>query len=212
MHMLDSDVIRKLCQYELLEEFIYSLSQSLDCFYILPQLRFQLKLNNYEKALKLLGSEKSVLLAHRIISECKEVVIPSSDFTTEIFNFLDIPNIDPGEATLFAAMVCHGGSRLITGDKRALTALCFINELSSYRLWPRILCLEEAFLMILSKGDFSSISQKVRLKPNVDISLSLIFGRTVSSDFNSVFEGLISNINDLIFKTKDNYCYPKSWN
>lgn len=61
MYLLDSDAAKSLCQYLLLDELALALECPLSDFAILPQLRFQLRLNKPDAALKKLGSQDAVV-------------------------------------------------------------------------------------------------------------------------------------------------------
>lgn len=80
-------------------------AESLDCsfrdFAVLPQLKFQLAIQHDQKALKKLGSREAVLLAQVLICAAVEI-----NLTPDAANNLlqtDRPDIDSGEAVLFAA-------------------------------------------------------------------------------------------------------------
>ncbi|MEI7209922.1 hypothetical protein WCT90_15570 [Pectobacterium carotovorum] len=210
MFILDSDVARKLCQYSLLDELLRSTEIPLSNFFILPQLRFQLKINAPTKAIKLLGSEEAYNSAQKLILECHEINIPSSDFTNQILTTLNAPDIDSGEATLFTAIIIDINKKLITGDKRAIKALSSLINISSSDIWLRVLTFEEALLTMLHSHPFDLISNKIRGRNDVDTGISIIFGRSVKNSKESVIEGLTSNINELKRATSHLYCFPKN--
>lgn len=209
MFILDSDVARKICQYGILDELSKSTEMPLSNFFILPQLRFQLKINDSVKSIKLLGSEEAYDLARKMIMECREIKISSSDFTNKVLTTLNAPDIDSGEATLFTAIILDIHKKLITGDKRAIKALSSLINISSFDIWLRVLTLEEAILTMLHSHPFDLISNKIRCRNDVDTGLSIIFGRSVKNSKESVIEGLTSSINELKRATNHHYCFPK---
>lgn len=75
-------------------------------------------------------------------------------------------------------------------------------------LWARFICLEEAIFLILKCSDFQVISDKVRAQPDVDLSLSIAFGRALASSQETVIEALQSYMGSLAEKTDGKYLLP----
>lgn len=200
MYLLDSDAARKLCQYELICELTQALECSLTDLAVLPQLSFQLRLNNPAAALKKLGSEAAVALAGELVRHAKvvEVRIDQSNF----FLNAERPDIDTGEAVLFAALYQSSADRMISGDKRAFVALSKIDDAEATTdLWVRLICLEEALILILEHGRFDEISARIRTRSDVDKALSMAFGRSQAAERLSVISALTSYTDDLCRKT-----------
>ena len=196
MYLLDSDAARKLCQYQLIHELTRALECALADLAVLPQLIFQLRLNNPENALKKLGSNESVTMAIELVRHANtvEVLIEQSN---HILDF-ERPDIDSGEAVLFAALYQNAQDRLISGDKRAFVALSNITDpIPTEGIWARLICLEEAILLILEREGFDLVSAKVRARSDVDKAISMVFGRTQAANHASVLEALNSYIKDL---------------
>lgn len=201
---MDSDVAKKIVQYDLLSELTKGLSCKLSDLAVLPQLKFQLKLNKPDKALKKLGSEKAVKAAKALVDAASEVEIDCQD--SELL-LMDSPSIDTGESVLFAAIAQRSQDKLISGDKRAFYALAQLEAPAIIKtLWPRIMCLEQAVAAILKSHPFESISQKIRARPDVDAALHMIFGHSQASSVGGVEEGLASYINALIRDTNGVFC------
>lgn len=191
MYLLDSDVARKLCQYQLLHELARALECSLSGFAVLPQLAFQLRLREPNAALKKLGSIEAIALAAELVSLANvvELKVEQSNYALSI----ERPDIDSGEAVLFAALHQSDQDSLLSGDKRAFVALSKINdELVDGRMWARMICLEEAIMIILKEEPFELVSEKVRARADVDSALSFAFGRFQASAQDGVIEALSS--------------------
>lgn len=196
MYLLDSDAARKLCQYQLIHELTRALECALTDLAVLPQLIFQLRLNNPENALKKLGSNESVTMAIELVRHANtvEVQIEQSNHILDV----ERPDIDSGEAVLFAALYQNAQDRLISGDKRAFVALSNITDpIPTEGIWARLICLEEAILLILEREGFDLVSAKVRARSDVDKAISMVFGRTQAANHASVLEALNSYIKDL---------------
>lgn len=207
MYFLDSDAAKKICQYHLLHELAQALTCSLSDFAVLPQLRFQLKLSDDHKALSKLETPEAVNLARQLVSKASEVVI-----TAEAANpmlQLERPDIDTGEAVLFAALHDDEHSALISGDKRAYVALSKVDAVPAVNvLWARLICFEEAIYLILQSSDFDAVSTKIRAQPYVDTAIGISFGRAVASTEASAIDALKSYMSDLVKATQGKYQTP----
>lgn len=207
MYLLDSDAAKKICQYRLLHELAAALGCALSEFAVLPQLKFQLKLANADKAHEKLGSPEAVDMAEQLVAAASEVVVLVD--TANPLLQLNRPDIDSGEATLFAALYGDNDSNLVSGDKRAFVALskvCGVPVVDA--LWARLICLEEALLIILRHVDFQQVSEKVRSVPSVDTAISIAFGRTHANPIEGVLNGLNSYLQDLQAQTSGKYLLP----
>lgn len=207
LYLLDSDAAKKLCQYQLLHELAGALGCALNDFAILPQLRFQLKLDKDDKALAKLGTQTAVDLARDLVAAASTVEI-EADAANPLLE-LNRPDIDTGEATLFAALHSNDNAHLCSGDKRAYIALSAINDVPVVQaLWARLICLEEAIYLIVQRCDFQHVSDRIRAMPSADISLSIAFGRSVASPRETVIEALQSYMQHLYDGTGGKYVLP----
>lgn len=196
MYLLDSDAARKLCQYELINELARALSCSLADMAILPQLPFQLRLNSPAAALKKLGSDAAVTQAKELVRHAKIVEVRVDQ--SNIFLDVERPDIDSGEAVLFAALYQSPDDRMLSGDKKAFVALSKIGPWGvTDSLWARLICLEEALVLILNHGKFEQISAKVRARSDVDMTLSMAFGRSQAAEESNVLDALASYLSQL---------------
>ena len=201
MVLLDSDLARKVCQYGLINDLKLLCACSDADFTVLPQLKFQLKIGK-PGAVRKLGSERAVAAAGALLAQAQEIELGSD--AANLLLSLELPGIDTGEQVLFAALVLNELATLLTGDKRALVSLASVDELSS--VWPRIRVLEDVVLGMVKTRDFYDISAKVRARPDVDVSLSLAFGRTAPAPLEGVIEGLVSYLQSLTEDTGGRYC------
>ena len=196
MLLLDSDAARKLCQFDLIEFLLTSIQFKATDLGVLPQLKFQLHLNDEKKAEKKLGSRHAFENAKNLASSAFEVEV-SADSANPILE-LDRPDLETGELTLFAALSETEESHLLSGDKRAYIALSKVDQLDEiHELWPRFLCLEEAILIIIAHHDFDAISERVRSDPDVDTAVALTFGVSAPSSKENVEGALTSYVNHL---------------
>lgn len=92
--------------------------------------------------------------------------------------------------------------RRAMADKRAFVALSKIDDAEATTdLWIRLICLEEALMLILEHGQFDDISAKVRARSDVDKALSMAFGCSQAAERLSVISALTSYTDDLYRNT-----------
>ncbi len=207
MYLLDSDAAKKICQYHLLHELASALNCAIGDFAVLPQLKFQLKLAKDEKALAKLGTEEAVALARQLIAAASEVEIVAEAANPLLQ--LNRPDIDSGEATLFAALHGNEEAELLSGDKRAYVALSKVDGMPVVdALWSRLICLEEAVYLIVRSIDFQLISEKIRARPEVDMAVSISFGRVIANPPDAVLEALQGYMQSLVEDTGGKYLLP----
>jgi hypothetical protein len=68
----------------------------------------------------------------------------------------------------------------------------------------------EVLFSMLTEYQFTLIQERVRDKPDVDITLKILFGVTVPADFESVKKGFNSYISDLRSRTGTLLYVPSS--
>lgn len=203
-YLIDSDVARCMCTYGLIEDLATALGVELTDFFILSQLQYQLRLANPAKALKKLGSVEGVQQAKLLVENASEIEV-----MTESANYVLLdgtPGIDGGELALLAALCDNPDTGLVTGDKRALVALCLVaGPIESKFTWAQILCLEEAVARLVAHFGLDHVSRKVRAQPGANTALDMIFGKSQASKLEDVNAGFRSYLNDLLTQTQGKY-------
>jgi hypothetical protein len=109
-------------------------------------------------------------------------------------------NLDSGESQLCAVLVFRVLPLLLTGDKRAITAMEKLidadNRLNA--LCGKVRCLEQLVYDALMKGDHLAFRTAVCAEPQVDKALAICFSCTSQSVvLASIVEGLQSYVNAL---------------
>lgn len=200
MQLLDSDVAKKIALYTLVDELEHGVGCALTDFAVLPQLRYQLRLGS-DKALARLGTPEAVAAAETLVANAGEVFL-----TPEAANYvlaLNRRDIDTGEQLLFASILACPDDHLFTGDKRAMVAVAQIGGIDA--IWMSLSCFEHLMVRIVDTHDFDAISVKVRARPDADMAMSLVFGRTAAAAPASVAEGLQSYLSALANDTGGKY-------
>lgn len=193
--LVDNDALLKLARFGLLDTLVDMFSVNVHDIRVLATARY------------------SLLPAKNRLLRCRDEGSANSleDFLTksEPLNLVDtntslldalsaIPSIDAGEALLLAVGASDHEALVITGDKRALTALCAEPSISHVAdsLAGRVVTLEVIFWQLV-KNDFTHTQSCVRSKPGVDKAISNAFGMSAPATIDSAREALASYINHL---------------
>lgn len=162
----DNDLIVKLAQCDLIDEALETLdAQKGNCF-ILNTLRHSLRLSSPDNSIKnYVGSPEAFERIHVLLESCN--VLPVAPMHFDLFDHLnEISEIDGGEQALFLhAKDNHEKSidyRMLTGDKRALRAICNYDQLDAFEfLRTKIVCLESCMMDMIDYIGFDYINQKI---------------------------------------------------
>ncbi len=187
---IDNDALLKLAQYGLLEEALRSLNCTPGDVRVLPTARYSLI--PQKDRLRRCKDEASAGRLEAFLMSVG-VLDPSAVDAMLMDELIALPGVDVGEAQLFAAAATQSAALIVTGDKRALAALCSAPTVANAvtALSGRIVAVEMVFAM-LTDGDFSITQSRVRAKPEVDKALTAIFGASAPASLDSVREGLRS--------------------
>ncbi len=198
---MDNDALLKLAQYGLLEEALRSINCTQSDVRVLPTARYSLL--PQRGRLRRCKDEASATRLEAFLANVGQLDIGSASATL-LDELIALPGVDVGEAQLFAAAAAQPEVLVLTGDKRALAALCSAPNVADAvtALSGRVVAVETVFAM-LTDGDFSVTQSRVRAKPEVDKTLTTIFGVSVAASLESVREGLRSYQGHLRASTGD---------
>lgn len=193
--LIDNDVLLKLARYALLDEAIALFECTPTDVRVLATAKYRLL--PAKNRLRFCKDEESAARLEAFLKTSNPLDPGLAD--PDLWDVLNaVPNIDSGEALLFAVGANNRDTLVITGDKRSLAALCSHDSVIhvSNALAGRVVSMEVLF-SILVEHQFAHVQECVRSKPNVDKALSIAFGVTTPADLNSVREGLNSYIRHL---------------
>ncbi|MCP2729697.1 hypothetical protein [Limnofasciculus baicalensis] len=197
--LIDNDALLKLARYGLLDQALALFKCTPTDVSVLPAAKYRLL--PAKNRLRFCKDEESAARLEAFFKTSNRLDAGLAD--PDLLDILNaVPNIDAGEALLFAVAANNRNTLVITGDKRSLEALCSYDSVAhvSKALAGRVVSVEVLFSM-LAEYRFTLIQELVRAKPDVDKTLNNVFGVTVPADFESVKEGFASYISDLRRKT-----------
>ena len=105
-----------------------------------------------------------------------------------------------GESQLCSILVIRSIARLLTGDKRAITAIESLVDMvpGIMPICGRVQCLEQLVLNMVADGDPTILRSNICAEPLVDTALSVCFScASPSVSSICITEGLVSYIKDL---------------
>jgi hypothetical protein len=188
----DNDLVVKLAQCDLLDVALDSFeSQRSECF-VLSTIRHSLRLGNPDKSIeRYVGSPQAFERINEFLEHCN--VLPEAPILDLIDHLVEIPEIDVGEQALFLHAKENHDKNLsylmLTGDKRALRAICVYDQLDAFEfLRTKVVCLESCMMDMIDHAGFDHINEKVSAaRPQVaeekyDKVLRAAFGKDRNQD------------------------------
>ncbi|MGF6590694.1 hypothetical protein [Pseudomonas sp. 2835] len=162
----DNDLIIKLAQCDLIGEALESLEATRkDCF-VLSTIKYSLRLNDPDKSIaRYVGSTQAFERINELLDTCQ--VLSEAPIEFDLLEHLnEIPSIDAGEQALFLHAKDNDSKaidyRILTGDKRALRAICNYEQLEAFAfLRTKIVCLESCMMDMIDVVGFDQVNQKV---------------------------------------------------
>jgi len=197
--LIDNDALLKLARYGLLDEALALFECTPTDVCVLATAKYRLL--PARNRLRFCQDEESAARLEAFLKTSNPLDAGLAD--PDLLDVLNaVPNIDAGEALLFAVGATNRDTLVITGDKRSVKALCSDDSVThvSNALAGRVVSIEVLFLMLIER-QFGLIQERVRAKPDVDMTLKIVFGVTVPVNFESAREGLDSYIRHLLSVT-----------
>ncbi|MEO9778085.1 MAG: hypothetical protein ABJH07_07130 [Sedimentitalea sp.] len=198
--LLDNDILLKAAAYSLSgsSKRIFDIDR-LDCQilssakYVLPQVLATKRTFTEPNAVK---SEMEVLLSTFVELELTDAELEAAAVLEQlaIRNSLEL---DVGESQLLAVRITRSQGFLLTGDKRAISA---IELLCDHVEIPEnfVACLEQFMVSVLQQESFSDIRASVCSNATADKAVAICFScKSPCADEANVVEALTSYITDL---------------
>lgn len=133
--------------------------------------------------------------AARSVEAIQQMATLGAPDATVLATFADLPEIDPGEATLLALMATSAEDRLLTGDKRALRRLA---QLPDAQRWSgRIFTVEQVVACCLHFKGRDWLLEAACPYREMDKAIANCLGSLCDASAPSIREGLTSYIREM---------------
>lgn len=174
--LVDNDVIIKICAYQLTEEFREALTFNRVPPTILGVGRFVIRERLSRTGRRSTGSTAALaafesLLPNLILVEPDEHEAGLAARFESAALRLNL-ELDGGESQLLAILLSRASRLLLTGDKRAISAMAKVAKIEA----GRIACLEQCIATLLQNNDWRAVCTSVCREPHVDKSLTICCG------------------------------------
>ncbi len=133
--------------------------------------------------------------AARSVDAIRQMAVLGAPDASLLATFADMPEIDPGEATLLALVTSSPEHRLLTGDKRALRRLA---QLSDRTRWSgRIFTVEQVLAYCLHLKGREWLLQVACPFRELDKAVANCLGSRCDASASAIREGLTSYIGEI---------------
>lgn len=171
--LVDNDIVFKLCAYARHRALIDGTLSSPAS--MLPVGRFVLR--DLARKSRKVSNRANVEAAVEEVIAGLEVVSPDNAVIALAAEFEEMANaraleLDPGESQLLAVLLLQGAKLLLTGDKRAITA---IEALGQEGIQGRIGSLEQVLLALFEREDIDELRSAVCSEPFIDVAGTACF-------------------------------------
>ena len=201
----DTDILLKLSALDLVQETLQLLQLSEQDVYLLPSATHYLR--KADKRLIYRYGKEGVERAQKLAQQAKFVGFHLEKSELELLS--SVPDIDTGEALLYASTYALQEFWLLTGDKRSLTALAASPNCQpiAARLSGKAICLEQVVIHSLSSYPFEILLSKIvpvsKIVParECDTAVKVAFGSGNQTNLSHAIGALDAYISELRAKT-----------
>lgn len=173
--LLDNDIVLKLSTYQTADDMIDATTICGTVPSILGVARFTLRsrversrnIRHREAVMAVL--QRALGILNRIEPNLEELEVAADLEQQAIESGLEL---DAGESQLFAVMLKRNLPLMVTGDKRAIRALC---RLASNDVAAKIACLEQLIASVITICGYEALRTRVCAEPAADRAMTAIF-------------------------------------
>lgn len=176
--LADNDIVLKLAQCDLFEEFLVAFGVSTAQVFIVKAARNSIRSKGNPRRI----GEPGAVRLEQFLATVSDLVTPphpgfEAALTEQVGN-----GIHEGEAVLFATCPVINGSIIITGDKQCLIGLkaAAVEDEVCAKLFEalagRVYCFEQVITRILKNSGFDNVLDKLRAGRGCDTGLALWLG------------------------------------
>jgi hypothetical protein len=195
----DTDILLKLSALDLVQETLQLLQLSEQDVYLLPSATHYLR--KAGKRLIYRYGKEGVERAQKLAQQAKFVGFHLEKSELELLS--SVPDIDTGEALLYASTYALQEFWLLTGDKRSLTALAASPNCQpiAARSSGKVICLEQVVIHSLSSYPFEILLSKIVPARECDTAVKVAFGSGNQTNLSHAIGALDAYISELRAKT-----------
>jgi hypothetical protein len=196
--LTDNDILLKLAQCDLFDEFLAVLDVTVSDIRILGTARFSITAPRHRNRI----GEINFARMQSFLNQIADIDTDPDPVAIAALTEQADKNIDAGEAVLFAVSLHLPDSVIVTGDKKSLTGLAEaaasdpVCEQLYQSLTGRLICFELLLIRILDRFGFDAIRQKLIHGRKCDSGLTIWLGSGLNASESSFREGLVSYLND----------------
>lgn len=196
--LLDNDVVLKVSCYSLAQEALAVMNADNVPLAALKVCKFviQAKLkrsSNFRDPLKVRASFEELAQRIEFLEPNEEEIVVAAELEAKAHR--ENLELDSGESQLLAVLANRNCRLLVTGDKRAISAMAVVamNEAAN-----RIGCCEQLIVSLLKHAGLESTRSRICAEPQADRAISICFSCSHNSaEHDEVMAGLVSYIEHL---------------
>lgn len=200
---MDNDAVIKICAYSLAQMAIDHITAMCGSTSVLGALKFIVP-KQIERSNRIANREAALAQCAEFLAAV-ELFEPTSDEVELAARFENdaqekaLP-LDPGETLCLAIMLSRKLTVVVTGDKRAITAVACLHKSGAMpnNIQGRVACFEQLMCALIEAADYAAIRKQVCDESDVDTVMRMCFAcHSPAADPAATNEGLHSYIKDL---------------
>lgn len=196
--LADNDVLFKLAQCDLFDEFLGAFGVTAADIRILKLARFSISSKKHRKRI----GEDSFARLSAFLATVADIPVAPDPTAIAALNEQTDKNIDAGEAALFAVCPLIAEAVIVTGDKKSLTGLTEAGVTDAVcaslceALAGRLFCFEQVLTRILDHAGFDAVRDRLVKGRESDRGLALWLGSGLDANETRFRDGLNSFLNE----------------
>lgn len=203
--LIDTDLFVLLAGAGLLSHLAQCLGVPPENIRRLPSLQSQIKSKRFIDKIPVAELER----LQQAINDVPAWTASPAD-TSILDRLADVPDIDPGEALLFATLYEQPVYLLASGDKRSMIALGNAPDLDDVRtaIKGRILSLETALTLLVNQNGAATIGPALQPLAAKHRTIDILFGTKTTFDDNETIHQIRSYLDHLVAQIGPSLLYP----
>lgn len=194
MLLIDVDVLGKCAHWDMLSELPTLLGIAQADMATVSSFKYRAARASSKPDGKLFLTVEAAARAAEFVAVFSSLPEPDAFYLAALAN---VSGIDPGEAILFSVAASNERSIVLTGDKRAISALGASNSVATKKLNGRIIVMEQVVRAALEARGINWLRDHICRHHKIDKAIAVAMGSGCDASENSVKAGLISYIGSI---------------